>query len=92
MTVSDIDLAAIMAEHGDHWDNGSGYCGDPRCTDEYLGHCEPYRLAEALAAEQARVSRVIELCVEWEQIDSACWADAQEVRAALADQPEDVSP
>lgn len=96
--MSEIDPAAVMAAHED---NGHGWCAAcERYTDED-GHCEPYRLAEALAAERAKVARVEALFAGGP--DTPCrttWAETMwdrvecvevpinDLRAALADQPE----
>jgi hypothetical protein len=107
--VTDIDPAAIMAAHEGHLKQG---CNTSGTKANRRDHCEPYRLAEALATSEAKVARVEALA----EIDSASiWRKAgskvvrleerrdgytvtrsyvsvDDLRAALADQPEQVSP
>lgn len=65
-----VDPTAVMAEHhsgGQHgWDCAS-------CNDGYdiPWPCEPYRLASALVAEQAKVARIEELAHRFELIPRA---------------------
>jgi hypothetical protein len=113
--MSDLDPAAVMAAHpsADHW------CADHwRVISRAGWPCEPYRLAEALAASETRLAHVEECwretnaeCIKhWNRADVAEaklarvaaveketlygteWMRAYDVSAALADQPEHVSP
>jgi len=80
----DLDPAVIMAKHSpDGWaDDGQGWC--PSCGMFIVGPgCEAYRLAEALAAEQAKVARAW----AWYRDESGL-VDESDLAAALADQPE----
>jgi hypothetical protein len=71
-----IDPAAVMALHSP-W-------GHDCVGGRMLGTkpCLPYRLAKALAAEQAKVARVKALAARWALVPSGS------LRAALTDQPE----
>jgi hypothetical protein len=117
---ADIDPAAVMAAHEKHV---SGPTVATPCAklperrwDEAHEHCEPYRLAEALAAERAKVARVVKFRDGWRTDADADerWLNgprvsvseaheypaliqqarshADDIDAALADQPEQVSP
>lgn len=85
--MSDLDPAEIMAAHKAL----DFFLGDVRC-DQGCGTwpCEPYQLAEALAAERAKVARVELLCEAWLRWDN--YGLAVMLRVALADQPERVQP
>lgn len=91
--MSDLNPAAIMDEHAL---TDIGWCrtccrlGGPMLrTAETKGHCQMYRLAEALAAERAKVQRVEALS----ELDSNTYVNVLDLRAALAaegaaDQPQ----
>jgi len=94
----DLNPAAVMAAHARHFDGFTRCIETVRLRPEE--HCEPYRLAEALAAEQAKVARVEQRLNNADEhgLDDVSddfaegyWLMHEQVRVALADQPEQVT-
>lgn len=72
--MSDLDPAAIMAEHDNHWQSGYVCMGGRQYAygdDDERHHCLPYRLAKALAIAESGKARFL--------------ADFNEAAAALAE-------
>lgn len=81
--MSDVDPAAIMADHArDRWGCFTG------CDEDWP--CTPYRLAEALAASEAKVARVEDLANHTARVwpgGELALAKVRDIRAAIADHP-----